>query len=375
MISARCAVVGAGLAGASATWRLAASGVETVLLEARTPAHDGGSSHGSARIFRHAYPDPEYVALTVRALAGWRELSAAAGAGLLRTTGGLDTGAGRDLPAIAAALDTAGLEYELLPAAAAGERWPQLAFGTDVLYQPGAGVVDAAAAVTAMVSLAGAAGAQVRTGWRLAGLERRGGGAGWRLTPRDGGEPVECELLVLCAGPWLPELVRAAELAPVRAALPDLRVTQQSVVHFPFPGDAPADWPVWVHKDELDVYALPGGRDAGHHGFKIAEHDAGRPVTATTRDGVVDPAARRRLVDYVRRFLPGVPPEPYAATTCLYTSTPDADFVLDRVGDVVMVSACSGHGAKFAPLVGELAADLAAGRDTPRRFRRLGSPP
>ncbi|WP_199521533.1 FAD-dependent oxidoreductase [Jiangella anatolica] len=367
-------MVGAGLAGASAAWRLAASGVETALLEARTPAHDGGSSHGSARIFRHAYADPEYVALTVRALAGWRELARAAGTELLRTTGGLDLGPGRDLPAIAVALDGAGLEYELLPASAAAGRWPHLAFAADVLYQPAAGVVDAESAVTAMVSLAQAAGAQVRTSWRLAGVERRG--AGWLLTPSGEGEPVECELLVLCAGAWLPELARAAELAPVRAALPDLRVTQQSVVHFPFPdGVDGAGWPVWVHKDELNVYALPGGRDAGHGGFKIAEHDFGRQVTATTRDGVVEPAARQRLVDYVRRFLPGVPPEPYATTTCLYTSTPDDDFIVDRLGDVIVVSACSGHGAKFAPLLGELVTDLVAGLDTPRRFRRLGSPP
>lgn len=375
MIAARCAVVGAGLAGAATAWRLAAEGVGTVLLEARTPAHDGGSSHGSARIFRHAYADPEYVGLTVRALAGWRELERAAGVELLRTTGGLDAGPGRDLPAVAAALDASGLEYELLSAAAARARWPRLAFGAGVLHQPDAGVIDAAAAVTAMVALAAAAGAQVRTGWRLAGVQRRPG-AGWRLTLPDGGEPVECELLVLCAGGWLPELARAAELAPVLAGLPELRVTQQSVAHFPFPGgDDGAGWPVWVHKGELNVYALPGGRDAGHAGFKIAEHDPGRPVAAATRDGVVDPAALRRLAGYVRRFLPDVTAEPYATTTCLYTSTPDEEFVIDRLGDVVAVSACSGHGAKFAPLVGELAAGLVAGRDVPRRFRPLGSRP
>ena len=240
MISARCAVVGAGLAGAAAAWRLAASGVDTVLLEARTPAHDGGSSHGSARIFRHAYGDPEQVALTVRALAGWRELEAASGTPLLRVTGGLD--ARRDLPAIAAALTLAGVEHELLPAAAAAARWPHLAFGSDVLYQPGAGVVDAASAVAAMVGLAERDGARVRLGWRLAGVERRDGGRpGWRLTPSGDGETVEAELLVLCAGPWLPELAGAAELAPVRAMLPELRVTEQSVFHFPFPEDDDGD--------------------------------------------------------------------------------------------------------------------------------------
>jgi sarcosine oxidase len=119
------------------------------------------------------------------------------------------------------------------------------------------------------------------------------------------------------------------------------------------------------------VYHLAGGRDGGPaDDRKIGEHDAGGETTAAGRDGVVDPASRARLVEYVRRWLPGLDPEPRNEVTCLYTQTRSEDFIVDRVGDVVVCSPCSGHGAKFAPLIGELVAGLVSGADdVPERFR------
>lgn len=88
----------------------------------------------------------------------------------------------------------------------------------------------------------------------------------------------------------------------------------------------------------------------------------------------MDPANRRRLIDYVQRYLPGVDPEPYAETTCLFTSTPNEDFIIDRTENLTVLSPCSGHGAKFAPLLGQWAADLATGAgDVPARFRVASS--
>ena len=75
----------------------------------------------------------------------------------------------------------------------------------------------------------------------------------------------------------------------------------------------------------------------------------------------MDEASRARIVEYVRRWLPGLEPTPFAETTCLYTSTPSEDFLIDRVGPLVVVSACSGHGAKMAPTIGRIAADLVTG--------------
>ena len=95
----------------------------------------------------------------------------------------------------------------------------------------------------------------------------------------------------------------------------------------------------------------------------------GRLASAADQDGVVDPANRARVVDYVRRYLPGLVPEPYAETTCLFTNTPSQDFLVDGVDGITLVSPCSGHGAKFAPLIGDIAADVATGAGrAPDRF-------
>jgi sarcosine oxidase len=168
---------------------------------------------------------------------------------------------------------------------------------------------------------------------------------------------------VVAAGAW------AAPLLGGLVELPRLTVTQQQVFHFPRHDPHASPWPVTIHQDALSVYSLPGGRDGGpHDARKIAEHDRGRPTTARDRDGIVDPASRERITRYVAEWLPGLDPRPFNEATCLYTTTPTEDFVLDRHGPLVVCSPCSGHGAKFAPLIGELATDLAtdAGRPEPR---------
>ncbi len=119
------------------------------------------------------------------------------------------------------------------------------------------------------------------------------------------------------------------------------------------------------------VYHLAGGRDGGAgDDRKIGEHDGGSSTTADERTGVIDEGSRRRVTDYVRRWLPGLSPEPRGEASCLYTETPSEDFLIDRVGRLVVCSPCSGHGAKFAPLIGELVAGLVDGSGTvPDRFR------
>jgi sarcosine oxidase len=120
---------------------------------------------------------------------------------------------------------------------------------------------------------------------------------------------------------------------------------------------------------------LAGGRDGGPgDDRKVGLHDWGPQTTAAGRDGRVEPRGRDAAVEYVERWLPGLDPTPRGEATCLYTSTPTEDFVLDRVGPVVICSACSGHGAKFAPLIGTLCTDLAFDADAqvPARFRFAG---
>jgi sarcosine oxidase len=362
-------VIGAGLAGAATAWQLASRGHEVTVLERDRPAGMLGSSHGSARILRYAYDDPFYVRLVRDARVLWDRLERTTGARLVTPTGSVDSGLVRRPAELARVLERVGIEHELMSAREAADRWPEMTFDSDVLFHPAAGVVDAEASVRAMLDLAVAHGAVVHEGWEVASVERVG--AGFVVTSHDG-RRVDGDSVVVGAGAWLPDLLGALPLP--RAALdriPPLRVRQEQVFHFPYMDGPPArPVPTSIHADErMQVYALPGGRDVEGRGHKVAEFDGGRVIpSAAHQDGVVDPANRARVVDWVRRNLPGVDPVPYAESTCLFTSTPTEDFVIDRVEGITLVSPCSGHGAKFAPLIGSLAADAATGERVEPRF-------
>lgn len=352
-------IIGAGLAGAAAAWSLSRRGRSVVLLEQFTAGHALGSSHGSARIVRRVYADALYVSLTGQAFELWREVEQAAGTPLLRMLGGLDFGPRRNVESIADVLTAARVAFELLPAAEAAVRWPGMRFEGDVVFHPQAGTLDSAAAVDAFVSLAAAAGADLRYSTPAVSVSHTG------VVGLADGSSISAGAVVVAAGSWIEPL-----LSPVMS-LPPLQVTQQQVFHFPRLDPASPPWPSVIHDTpSAAVYHLAGGRDGGSaDDRKIGEHDGGTPCTAATRSGVVDPAAQERLVAYVRQWLPGLAPVPSSTTTCLYTETPSEDFIIDRVGPVVVCSPCSGHGAKFAPLIGELVAGLLDGGAVPSRFQ------
>ena len=348
-------VIGAGLAGAATAWQLARQGHEVTLVERTRPAAHDGSSHGSARIFRYPYPDRLYVELAVRARSGFDELEILAGQQLITPTGSLDFGAIRNPRALGAVLAEVGVEHELLSQDEARARFPQIATDTEVLWHPGAGVIDAETTVNVMVAAAVAAGAQVCSDWPVGGVTANG--SGYRIHSDDG-RSLDTDRVVVAAGGWLPTLLDRLPLPEgFRAALPRFEVSQENAYHFPY-RDPGAAWPTFIHKDAaIQTYSLPGGRDAEFRGQKLAEYNAGRKMsTAAQQTGTIDPANRDRVIAYVERYLPGLVPEPYAETTCLFTNTPTEDFLIDTVDGITIVSACSGHGAKFAPVIGELAA-------------------
>lgn len=356
-------IVGAGLMGAATAWSAARRGHQVVLVDQFEPGHRRGSSHGSARIVRRAYGDALYTRLTGQAFELWRELEHASGTPLLRILGGLDFGGRRNVPAVAAHLAAEGVPHEVLDAVEAEARWPGMRFAGDVVFHPQAGTLDAETAVAAFVSSARDHGADVRHAVQVRDLEPTADLVRVRL---DDGTTIEATQVVVAAGGW------AAELLSGLIDLPPLRVTQQQVFHFPRRDVDSPPWPSVIHESAAPVYHLAGGRDGGPgDDRKIGEHDFGRETAAADSDGVVDPRARERVVEYVREWLPGLVPEPRSETTCLYTTTPSEDFLIDRVGPILVCSPCSGHGAKFAPLVGELTADLVDGVTDrlPDRFR------
>jgi sarcosine oxidase len=357
-------VVGAGLAGSAAAWVASARGLSVTVFEAFGPGHRRGSSHGSARIFRRAYPDPLYVRLAGQAGERWRQLEAEAGESLLQLTGGLDFGAVRNPEQLHAVLASCGVPASLHSPGEAAERWPFISFAGagPVMFHADAGVLDPDRAMAAMLRLAAARGADIRFDTPVTRLAVNPDGDG-ALVQTDSGT-FAAPVVALAAGAWL------CPLATDLVRLPALAVTKQQVFHFAprrKPSAPATPWPIFIFQDEIDdCYGLPGGRDGQVPGaIKLGEHHERQVTTAADRDYAVDPAARARTIAFAEKRLPGLASDPVNEVTCLYTSTANEDFILDRTGPFVIASACSGHGAKFAPLLGEIIADLATGRPTP----------
>jgi len=348
-------IVGAGVMGAAAAWQLAKRGDRVTVVEQFADGHERGSSHGASRIFRLGYPDPFWVRLGREALVLWHELEEAARVGLIVPTGSVDHGDAADVSAILAALDAEGVPIELLTPQVAADRWPGMRFEGSVVFQPGGGRIASGAARMAMIEQAQRHGATVRFDEPVRAIEIADDRASVVLDH----DLLDADVVVVAAGAW------TAQLLDGLVDLPPLRVTQESVFHFA-PRDAHSWWPSLIHHQAGEtVYGLetPGV------GVKLAEHHTGPVVDPDTRDGMIDPGSRERVVQFVERWMPGLAPAPVDEVTCLYTTTPTEDFVLDRVGPVVVASPCSGHGFKFSPLVGQMIADVVAGEKAPERFR------
>ena len=275
---ANVVIIGAGLAGSAAAWALARRGRAVAVIEAFQPGHRHGSSHGSARIFRRAYPDPLYVRLTGQAQRLWRQLGDEAGEEFILTTGAVDFGPAREQEKMYEILTALGVPADLIPAAAAAERWPGMSFGTDpVMFHPDGGVIDPERAMAAMRSIAAAHGTQMSYGSPVLDLEPSPAGAVVRTADRTWHAPV----VIVSAGAWLGPLLSG------QVSLPPLVVTQQEAFHF-----APAEprvqaepWPAFIYHDEVVRYGLPAGRDGEVPGaVKIGEHRHGTVTTGDHRD-------------------------------------------------------------------------------------------
>jgi sarcosine oxidase len=324
----------------SATARaLARRGRRVLMVERFSIGYARGSSHGNGRIFRFSYDDPAYVAMAMESLPLWRALESEAGESLLHTTGGLDTGA--NVEAHAAALRANGAAVQELAAREVRERFG-IAVDGDTLFQPDAGVIDAGRAWSAFTASAVRAEAGLLEERTVDVLFDAGDHVEVRLSD---GTSVEASAVVVTAGGWARDLLAASGID-----LP-VTVTRETVAYFEVPrGDR---LPTIVDWGDPAVYALPTAT-----GLKVGEHHAG-PPTDPGRPGTPDAASLSRIAGWVARRVTGAEPQPHLTETCLYTNTADSRFVLERQGRIVVGSPCSGHGFKFAPLIGERLADLA----------------
>lgn len=323
---ARVAVVGAGVMGCAAAWALTERGADVTVLEQFDLDHARGSSHGRSRIVRLAYPDPAWVRLAEEAMSGWRDLEAQSGQELLGLYGLVELASSPELTS-ASALDACGADYRLLDPREALARGVTLPPGWSALYQPEAGIVYADRARAAFLELARRRGAQVETGRRVDSLD-----------------DVAADVVVVTAGAWVTKLV------------PDIpvRVTRETIAYFRREGPP---MPSVVELSEATrghaMYALYDPL----YGLKAGAHHTG-PEADPDEDGRPSGRTVATIAAWVLRTLP-VDPQPVEADTCIYTSTADESFVLERRGRIVIGSPCSGHGFKFAPAVGRRLAALA----------------
>jgi monomeric sarcosine oxidase len=360
---ARIAVLGAGGVGSAAARFLAREGHAVTVLEQFTPDHDRGSSYGTSRIIRKTYTDGLYTALMGEAYPLWDALEREAGEPLFRRTGGLFFGpeGHPELEAIRRALAEHHVPHEALDPAACARRFPafRLLPGEAAVFEPEAGFLRASACVRAQLRLATAHGAQVRAGTRVEAIAPRADRVDLVLV---GGEVLGFDRLIVSAGPWTARL-----LAPF-VPLP-FTVTRQVYCHFeptaPLEGFGVGRLPVWIDF-ATHFYGFPYDGEAP--GVKVAWHEPGTPTAPEAVDRNVHDSDREPLRQACARHLPGLSPRVALERVCLYTLTPDHDFVVDTLPGaprVTVVGGLSGHGFKFTVLLGRLAAWRATGQRVP----------
>ncbi|MFD9692211.1 N-methyl-L-tryptophan oxidase [Kitasatospora sp. NPDC059146] len=360
-------VIGLGVFGAAAAQALAERGARVLAVDAHGPTHRFGSSHGETRIFRRAYWEgTDYLPLLERAHERWTDLEAAYGDTLLMRTGGVFVGAESsgvvDLSRQTA--ETGGIAHEVWNAEQLNGRFPWFGVGADMkaLYEPGAYTVLANRARLAMIDEAVRRGASIRFGEEVVDLRSAASGVTVRL--RSGGT-LSCDAVVVATGPWMKGPLApstARHLSPMRVPVYWFRAD---------PKLGTEGFPAFLYEsaDGQVVYGVPEWGEGGREvkiGFHNRQQTPGDPTDLARRE--VSAQEREEMARMVARIFTGVQPEAPRARYCYYTLTPDGSFIIDRSPAdprIVHTSACSGHGFKFAPAVGECAAALALGEPAP----------
>jgi sarcosine oxidase len=353
-MESRCdvVVVGAGLLGLAAARALTRRGHEVILLEQAEVGHEAGGSKGSCRIFRLGYDDADWVAMAMRARGPWSELEDECGQRLLHPTPHLTFGA--QLDAVRDAMRAAGAPHELLTAAEAAARFPALDIRGPALLEPESCVTSADATLEALA----AAVPVIRAGVTVTGIADDGR----EVTVRTASGPVTARAAVVCAGPWTTALLAGSGIAVPSEA------TLEQVGYVATAGSPDPALPIFICHGPPEPYGLPV---PGGALYKLGFHHSGPVTDPSSQDQEPDDELSARLTALARRYLPGLVPDLVRTERCVYDNSPDEDFIVDRVGRIVIGSGTSGHGFKFGPLLGEWLADLAAGLEPDAAVRRF----
>jgi sarcosine oxidase len=321
---ARIAVIGGGVMGLATGWALKRRGHKPVVYELFEVGNPRGSSHGRSRIFRLAYAEDHYVRLAQEALVLWRELEAESGTTILELPGLVEIVQTLE-ESTAHTLERCGVAWERLEREEAERRYPiRVPEGSFVVVQPEAGIARADRALEAFRH-------------ELDVLEHT------KAHP----DEVDADAVVVTAGSWVNELLD--EPLPVK-------VTRETICYFNLDSDRPVPSVVSFKagRHTHDMYSLYDPV----YGLKVGAHHAGREAEPDVPTDP-DPELIERIAAWANETYRLDDAEPAAADTCMYTSTADETFILERRGRIVIGSPCSGHGFKFAPAIGERLADLA----------------
>lgn len=350
------AVVGLGAMGAAALFHLARRGLKVIGFERFHEGHDRGSSHGESRAIRLGYFEhPSYVPLARRAYENWAELEQLSGESVLTRTGVLEIGKPGSV-IFNGSLEASrlhGLAHEVLDAAAVRARYPQFVLpeGYMAVWQPDGGFLRPELANRLHLDLARGLGAETRFETKVLAIEPKGEGVRLRTSAGE----IEANRVIAAAGGWISDLVPELQ--------PHLTLARQVLCWF-----APRE-PDAVRIGKLPVFIIDGEDDIAYgfpdiaSGFKCASHLAsGALAHADDARQDAGPADEKRMRDFLEAYLPAAAGPLKSMKTCFYTKTADEDFVIDlHPADrrIVIASPCSGHGYKFASVIGEVLADLA----------------
>ncbi|MBX2917070.1 MAG: N-methyl-L-tryptophan oxidase [Cyclobacteriaceae bacterium] len=362
-------VIGVGSMGSAACYYLAKSDVKVLGIEQFGIPHENGSHAGQSRIIRKAYFEhPDYVPLLERAYHNWKQLEAETGTQLYFPTGLLYAGKadGILIKGVKESARQYNINIETINHTESKNRFPSFTIPLDfeILFEPNAGFLTPERCILSFTELAIKAGATIHTHEQLVSWKQDGS----VITVQTTKQTYSCKKLIITTGAWTSHVLPNMQ--------PQLSVTRQVVVW-----GTPQQWdnfiqrnfPCWLIDDaqQPGMYygfpILPVSQIGGSIGLKAAYHYPGKPTDANRVDRTITPTEETELVKSVRQYLPTGFNSIHLSKICLYTNTPDENFIMDFLpenNNVVVAAGFSGHGFKFASVVGEVLSDLALKGET-----------
>lgn len=361
-------VVGLGAMGSAALYQLSKQTANVLGLDQFAPPHTIGSTHGDTRITRQAIGEGAYfVPLALRSYEIWQELEQRTGEHLLTSTGGLFVGKENSsvqthnkpgwLTTTIQAAEQAEITHRILDTAVLRQQFPQFQFRPDDIgyYEDKAGFLRPERCVSVQLDQARNKGASIHTNERMLSYESTAAG----ITVRTERATYRTRKLILTTGSWLTESLQNTPYHDL------LRVYRQVQYWFEIQGDyahyTPDKFPVFILSDR-DMYGFPAVDGPGG-GIKMATETYVNPTSPQAINRTVSAAETQAMYEqYVAPNFVGIGPKCLKSAVCLYTMTPNGDFIIDRhpiYPDVWLASACSGHGFKHSAAVGQILAELA----------------